>query len=136
MRLPSASMVFLLVKCWYGCESTADVQYSTTVFATQSKQSAKLFLQSPVFGIGAPPTLHPLASVPPPRVLGGRGTLAGERGAGRVLSPTRGHLGLYNTFINTFITFFLPCGTYTVVLFIYTYFVGCGVFPMRWFGYL
>jgi hypothetical protein len=98
---------------------------------------------SPVVGIGTPPTPHPLA--PPPLVSGGgahslaregvgewgergsgrevwglpqpltrwpppfgfrgRGTLAGERGGGRVPIPTR--------------------GTYTVVLFIYTYFVPC-----------
>ncbi len=59
---------------------------------------------SPVVGIGTPPTPHPQASMPPPLVSGGRGTLAGERGGGRVPIPTRGH-------------------TRGTVLFIYMYFV-------------
>ncbi len=42
----------------------------------------------------------------------GRGTLAGERGVGRVPIPTRGH-------------------TLHVVLFIYTYFVNKSKMPMR-----
>jgi hypothetical protein len=45
----------------------------------------------PVVGIGTPPTPHPLSSVPPPPGSGGRGTLAGERGVGRVPIPTREH---------------------------------------------
>ncbi len=48
---------------------------------------------------------HPQANVPPPTLwFRGRVTLAGERGVGRVPIPTRGH-------------------TYTVVLFLCTYFV-------------
>ncbi len=61
--------------------------------------------------LGLPPTPHPQASVPPPPcfwgegntrrlvcplppVSGGRGTLAGEKGVGRVPIPTRGiHCG-------------------------------------------
>jgi hypothetical protein len=39
--------------------------------------------------LGLPPTPHPQASVPPPPVSGGRGTLAGEKGVGRVPIPTR-----------------------------------------------
>ncbi len=59
--------------------------------SAQSRQIAKFF--SPVVGIGTPPTPHPQASVPPPRFgSGGRGTLAGERGVGRVPIPTRGHM--------------------------------------------
>ncbi len=49
---------------------------------------------SPVVGIGTPSTPHPDASVPPPPPpfgSGRRGTLAGERGVGRVPIPTRGH---------------------------------------------
>jgi hypothetical protein len=61
------------------------------------------FLQSSELGL--PPTPHPQASVPPPLGSGVRGTLAGEIGVGRVPIPTRGH-------------------TYTVVFFIFTYFVG------------
>jgi hypothetical protein len=37
------------------------------------------------------PTPHPQAFVPPPFGSGGRGTLAGERGGGRVPISTRGH---------------------------------------------
>jgi len=55
---------------------------------------------SPVDGIGTPPTLHPQASVPPsPPGSGGRGTLAGERGVGRVPIPTRGHILWYSLYI-------------------------------------
>jgi len=44
--------------------------------------------------LGLPPTPHPQASVPLPLFLGGRGTLAGEKGVGRVPLPTRGiHCG-------------------------------------------
>ncbi len=51
------------------------------LFAAQSRQSAKLFLQSQA---SVPPP-------PPPPGSGGRDTLAGERGGGRVPIPTRGH---------------------------------------------
>ncbi len=44
---------------------------------------------SPVVRIGTPPTPHPQASVPPFPGSGGRGTLVGERGVGRVPIPTR-----------------------------------------------
>ncbi len=44
----------------------------------------------PVVGIGTPPTPHPQACVPPPSGSRGRGTLAGERGGGRVPISTRG----------------------------------------------
>jgi hypothetical protein len=47
---------------------------------------------SPVVGIGIPPTPHPQAGVPPPFGSGGRGTLAGERGGGRVPIATRGQV--------------------------------------------
>jgi hypothetical protein len=44
--------------------------------------------------LGLSPTPHPQASVPPPPVSGGRGTLAGEKGVGRVPIPTKGvHCG-------------------------------------------
>jgi hypothetical protein len=63
---------------------------SHTPSTPQSRQSARLFLL--VVGIGTPLTPHPHASVPPPPLVpGGRGTLAGERGGGRVPIPTRGH---------------------------------------------
>jgi hypothetical protein len=50
----------------------------------------------PLVGIGTPPNPPPAgqASVPLPPVSGGRGTLAGEKGVGRVPIPTRGiHCG-------------------------------------------
>jgi len=62
----------------------------------QSRQSAKLFSSR---GIGTPPTPHPQASGPPPPGSGGRGTLAGERGGGRVPIPTRGHTLWYSIYI-------------------------------------
>jgi hypothetical protein len=44
--------------------------------------------------LGLPPTPHPQAIGPLPPVSGGRGTLAGEKGVGRVPIPTRGvHCG-------------------------------------------
>ncbi len=51
------------------------------------------------------PTTHPQARVPPPPVRGGGATPVRERGGGRPNSDE---------------------GTYTVLLFIYTYFVGGG----------
>ncbi len=51
--------------------------------ATQSRQNARLFLQSSEFGVS--PLPHPQASVPPPPIDsggGGGGTLAGGRGGG------------------------------------------------------
>jgi hypothetical protein len=47
------------------------------------------------------PTPRPQASVPSPLWLGGRGTLAGERGGGRVPIPTRGHTLWYSLYICT-----------------------------------
>ncbi len=47
---------------------------------SQSRKSAKLFLQPSEFGLPPPP--HPPASVPPTFRSGGRGTLAGERRGG------------------------------------------------------
>jgi len=42
----------------------------------------------------SPPSPHPQASVPPAPCFRGRGTLAGEKGVGRVPIPTRGiHCG-------------------------------------------
>ncbi len=60
-------------------------------------EEAECYDISPVVGIGTPPTPHPQASVPsPPFGTGGRGTLAGERGGGRVRIPTRGHTLWYS----------------------------------------
>jgi len=74
----------------------------------QSRQSAKLFLQSSELGLPQP-LARRRVTVPPPR-SGGRGTLACERGRGWE-SPNSDK------------------GTYTVVLFIYTYFVVPGFGP-------
>jgi hypothetical protein len=65
----------------------------------QSRQSAKLFLQSSELGL--PPTPHPQASVPP-LGSGGWGTLAGERVGGRVPIPTRGHKLRYSVNISRY----------------------------------
>jgi hypothetical protein len=56
---------------------------------------------SPVVGIGTTPTPHPQASVPPPFGSGGRGTLADEKGGGRVRIPTMGHTLWYSLYIRT-----------------------------------
>jgi hypothetical protein len=57
----------------------------------QSRQSAKLFLQSSELRLPQPLTRRRVYP-PPPRVLGRRGTLAGERWVGKVPIPTRrGH---------------------------------------------
>jgi hypothetical protein len=55
---------------------------------------------SPVVGIGTPPTPHPQVRMPP-FGSGGRGTLAGERGGGRVPIPTRRHTLWYSVNICT-----------------------------------
>jgi hypothetical protein len=56
---------------------------------------------SQVVGIGTPPTPHPQASMALPGSEG-RGTLAGERGVGRVPIPTRGHTLWYSLYIYTY----------------------------------
>jgi hypothetical protein len=54
-----------------------------------------------VVGNGTPTTSHPQASVPchPPFGSWGRGTLAGERGGGRVPIPTRSYTLWYSLYI-------------------------------------
>jgi hypothetical protein len=47
------------------------------------------------------PTAHPQASVPALPVLGERGTLAGERGVGKVPIPTRVHTLWYSLYIRS-----------------------------------
>jgi hypothetical protein len=59
----------------------------------------------PVVGIGTPPTPHPQASAPSPLRFGGMGTLAGERGGGRVPIPTRGQTLWYSVYICTLCLF-------------------------------
>ncbi len=68
-------------------------------------QSAKLFLQSSEMGLPQPLTRR--ASVPPPPGSGGKGTLAGERGVGRVPIPTRGHTLWHSFHIYTY-PYFVP----------------------------
>jgi hypothetical protein len=49
-------------------------------------------------GIGTPPTRRLVCPLPP--VSGGRGTLAGEKGVGRVPIPTRGiHCGTIDMYV-------------------------------------
>ncbi len=50
------------------------------------------------------------AHPPPPRGSGGRGTLAGERGVGRVPIPTRGHKLWYSLYI------YVNCGLLLFIL--------------------
>jgi hypothetical protein len=76
----------------------------------QSRQSAKLFLQASELGLPQPLTRRRVC--PPPLGSGARGTLAGERGVGRVPIPTRGHTLWYSLYIRTLwslpIQFVLP----------------------------
>jgi hypothetical protein len=65
----------------------------------QSRQSAKLFLQSSELGLPHP---LPQASVPPPTLwFRGEGTLACQRRVGGVPIPTRGHTLWYSVNIST-----------------------------------
>jgi hypothetical protein len=73
---------------------------------TQGRQSAKLFLQSSEFELHHPLTRRRVCP-PPPFGGGGGGTLACGRGGGRGPIPTR--------------------GTYTVVLYIYMYFLSSNI---------
>ncbi len=57
----------------------------------QSRQNARLFLQSSEFGVPQPP--HPQASLPPPLVAH---SLAGEGTGGGVPIPTRGQTLWYS----------------------------------------
>ncbi len=68
--------------------------------APQSRQSAKLFLQSSELGLPQPITGR--RGLPPPLQFRGRGTFAGERGGGRVPIPTRGHILWYSVYIYTY----------------------------------
>ncbi len=70
-------------------------------FSLLKHRVGRVITFSPVVRIGTLPTPHPQASAPPPLVRVGGGTLAGERGCGRVLFSNSNE------------------GTYTVVLFIY-----------------
>jgi len=69
------------------------------LWKAQSRQSAKLLLQSSELGLPQPLTWRRLC--PPPFGSGGRGTLAGERGGGRVPIPTRGHTLWYSIYVCT-----------------------------------
>ncbi len=69
-------------------------------FYTIKHRVVRMLGYFPVVGIGTPPTPHPQGSVPPPLLgFGGRGTLAGERGGGRVSIPARGHTLWFSVFI-------------------------------------
>jgi hypothetical protein len=64
---------------------------------------------SPVVGIDTPPTPYPQRVCPPPPCgSGGRGTLASEKGGGRVPIPTREHTLWYSVNICTSTLCFLP----------------------------
>jgi hypothetical protein len=77
------------------------LHYFFTGSAPQSRQRAKLFLQSSELGLPQPLTSRRVC--PPPSGSGGRCTLTGERGVGRVPIPTRGiHCGtLQASYIRT-----------------------------------
>jgi hypothetical protein len=70
-----------------------------TVHRAQSRQSAKLFLLSSELGLPQPLTRRRVCPLPPRS--GGSGTLAGERGVGRVPIPTRGQTLWYSLHIRT-----------------------------------
>jgi hypothetical protein len=68
-----------------------------TCLTPQSRHSAKLFLQSSELGLPQPLTRRRVC--PPPCGSGGRNTLAGKRGDGRIPIPTRGHTLWYSIYI-------------------------------------
>jgi len=79
---------------------TAVVETVLCPLYPQSRQSAKLFLKSSELGLPQPLTRRQMC--PPPLHApgsGGRGTLAGKRGVGRVPIPTRGHKLWYSLYI-------------------------------------
>ncbi len=71
----------------------------TVLYCTQSRQSAKISLQSSELGLPHPLTRRRMC--PPPFGTGGRGILAGERGGGRVLISTRRHTLWYSIYMCT-----------------------------------
>jgi hypothetical protein len=79
-----------------------------------SRQSVKLFLQSLELGLPQPLTLTRVCL--PPFGSGGRGTLAGERGGGRVPFPTRGHTLHVVFFICMYFVVYVLVRTYVYVL--------------------
>ncbi len=66
---------------------------------SQSKQSAKLFLQSSELGLPQPLTRRRVCPTLPSPGFWGRASLAGERGVGRVPISTRGHTLWYSLYI-------------------------------------
>jgi hypothetical protein len=74
--------------------STVNQPYIVYILQPHSRQSAF----SPVVGIGTTPT-PPRRRVCPPFGSGGRGTLAGERGGGRVPDTTRGNTLWWKNFL-------------------------------------
>jgi hypothetical protein len=95
-------LLLLLAFCCCHCCCCRFARLSfTRMYNAQSRQSAKLFLLSSDLGLPQPLTRRRVCYPPPPAVLGG-GAHSLERGVG---SPNSDE------------------GTYTVVLFIYTYFV-------------
>ncbi len=74
--------------CWNGDTTTG----------SQREYRSDIILKSSELGLPQPLTRR---RVCPPPVLGGRGTLAGERRVGRVPIPTRGHTLWYSLYIRT-----------------------------------
>ncbi len=70
------------------------IRYTVYKYSTKYVHIKSTTVYAPRRNWDFPPTPHPHASVPPPPVSGGRGTLAGEKGVGRVPIPTKGiHCG-------------------------------------------
>jgi hypothetical protein len=81
-------MILVIVKL--NCYFIFTFLHHTTLFKPQSRQSAKLFLQSSQLGLPQPLTRRRVC--PPPLVPGGGAhALAGERGGGSVPIHTRRH---------------------------------------------
>jgi hypothetical protein len=69
---------------------------SKHVYTAQSRQSAKLFSCRRNWDSPSPSPARECAPFPPLWYWGGGGTLAGEKGSGRVQIPTRGHTLWYS----------------------------------------
>ncbi len=81
-------------------------------FIVKYHRVGRVLAFSPVVGIGTPPTPSQQASAPSPLGSGGRGTLAGERGGGRVPIPARGHTLWYSICICVYVLCVKYCTLY------------------------
>jgi hypothetical protein len=81
------------------CQQRISCCIYTLYHRVGTRQSVKFFLLS--WELGPPQPLTRTRVCPPSFGSGGRGTLTGERGGGRVPIPTRGHILWYSLYVCT-----------------------------------